>query len=75
MRRIEPGMNDLFRRHRERLQEFADGKGCRYVDISSEIGVVEDDYRDWFHLRKEETARRYTIRLAEYITASQGTRQ
>lgn len=65
----EPGMDELFSRHRQRLQLFSEEQDCPYVDISNEIGVVEDDFRDWFHLRNEETAAQYTALLAGHMAA------
>ena len=55
--------------HRQRLQAFSASQDCLYVDIANEIAVVEDDFRDWFHLRREETAARYTARLAGHMAA------
>jgi hypothetical protein len=65
----EPGMDELFHRHRQRLQAFSASHDLPYVDISEEIGVIEDDFRDWFHLRNEETAAEYTVRLAGHMAA------
>jgi hypothetical protein len=65
---------DFVRKHRARLQAFADREGVLYWDLNQTAGLTPDDFQDWAHINKASAQDLWTgeltDRLQTLLTAS-----